>query len=129
MKHTLPIIVSISVFLTFFGVVPAGMAQKPGPRPTTGAAFKAHTDQAESVFGAAQAYAAGFGGASQSVAADFNGDGVPDIAVVNACDLSYCGAGYASVAVMIGRGDGTFKAPVIYATASFEPMSVAAGDV
>jgi hypothetical protein len=37
-------------------------------------------------------------------------------------------AGYASVAVLIGNGDGSFQAPVLYATGSYEPMSLATGD-
>jgi hypothetical protein len=45
---------------------------------------------------------------------DFNGDGIPDIAVTGfACSN---GQGYPqnSIAVYIGNGDGTFKAPVYY---------------
>jgi hypothetical protein len=79
------------------------------------------------VFGGAQTYPAGFG-ASQSVAADFNGDGIADLAVVNPCNSSYCGSGYPSVAILIANGDGTFQAPVMYATGSYQPMSVAVGD-
>jgi hypothetical protein len=127
MKHTLRTLAPLSLLLILSNMIPAGMAQKRGPRAQTNASRKARADAAGSVFGVAQSYSAGFG-ASQSIAADFNGDGIPDLAVVNPCNSSYCGSGYASVAVLIANGDGTFQAPVVYATGSFQPMSVAVGD-
>jgi hypothetical protein len=104
------------------------MAQKRGVHLQTSAPHKAHTSLAGSVLGSVQSYPAGFGGAAQSVVADFNGDGIPDLAVVNPCDSSNCGAGYASIAVLIANSDGSLQAPVLYAVGTFEPMSVAAGD-
>ena len=112
MKHTLCIFAPIFV-LILTNTIPAGMAQQPRPRAQ---------------FGEARTYSAGFGGPSQAVAADFNGDGIPDLAVLNPCDSSYCAGGYPAVAVLLGKGDGGFQSPVIYATGSFEPMSLAAGD-
>jgi Bacterial Ig-like domain (group 3)/FG-GAP-like repeat len=47
------------------------------------------------------------------VVGDFNGDGKPDLAVVN----NYS-TGTADVAVLIGNGDGTFQAPVNYPIAA-----------
>ena len=128
MKHTPGALRTLSLFLILLNTIPSAVAQKRGPRARANASRKARTDGAGSVFGVAQSYPAGFGGAAQSVAADFNGDGIPDIAVVNPCSPSYCGAGYASVAVLIGNGDGSFQAPVIYATGSYAPMSLAVGD-
>jgi Big-like domain-containing protein/VCBS repeat protein len=128
MKRTLRVVAPIFPLLVLLNMIPAGMAQKRAPRTQTGASRKARGDASGPVFGVAQTYAAGFGGPSQSVSADLNGDGIPDLAVVNPCDSSYCGSGYASVAILIGNGDGSFQAPVVYATGTFEPMSLAVGD-
>ncbi len=83
---------------------------------------------ASSVFAAAQSYAAGFGDAAQAAGGDFNGDGALDLAVVNPCVSSSCQSGHGSVAVLLGKGDGTFEPPVIYATGTAAPASVAVGD-
>jgi hypothetical protein len=50
---------------------------------------------------------------------DLNGDGIPDLAVVNADSDN--------VSVLLGNGDGTFQAAVSYA-AGVRPVSVAVGD-
>src|SRR5215471_13038911 len=56
----------------------------------------------------------------QSVAVgDFNGDGHPDMAVANFSTNN--------VSVLLGNGDGTFRAAVNYAT-GHSPLSVAVGD-
>ena len=56
----------------------------------------------------------------EMVIADFNGDGIPDIAVLN----------YESndISLLLGRGDGTF-APERRINAPFEPFAIAAGDL
>src|SRR5215216_5234920 len=51
------------------------------------------------------------------IAADLNGDGKPDLA----------GAGANAVSVMLGNGDGTFRAKTDFPTAA-DPQAVAAGD-
>jgi hypothetical protein len=56
------------------------------------------------------------------VIADFNNDTVPDLAVSN------IGCGLHEVDVMIGNGDGTFKAPVGYPTDQSQALDFAAGD-
>jgi hypothetical protein len=62
----------------------------------------------------------------RSVAAgDFNGDGLPDLAVANSGDAFNGHPG--NVSVLLGNGDGTFQAPLTFATANF-PVSVAVGD-
>src|SRR2546422_3097341 len=50
---------------------------------------------------------------------DFNGDGVPDLAVAN--------AGSATVSVLLGNGDGTFRAALTVGVGT-NPFSVAVGD-
>jgi hypothetical protein len=135
MKHTIRV-APFPIFLALLSLIPAAMAQSPAASPShrrahvpsTRAAQKAHPDAGGSVFGTAQGYPAGFGGATQSVAGDLNGDGVPDLAIVNPCNSSYCGAGYGSLAILLGNGDGTFQNPVLYATGTYQPMSVAIGD-
>jgi hypothetical protein len=56
---------------------------------------------------------------------DFNGDGIPDLAVVNRNDNSHGDPG--SVSVLLGQGDGSFQAPVNYAVGP-SPRAVAVGD-
>src|SRR5262249_48410327 len=53
---------------------------------------------------------------------DFNGDNITDVAVVVGPTN-----GEAGVAIMLGNGDGTFKAPVTY-PAGVTPTAVVAGD-
>ena len=127
MKHTLSTLAVLSLLLIASNAIPAGMAQKRAPRARTNAARRPGPHAAAALFGGVQSYPAGFG-VSQSVAADFNGDGIADLAVVNACNSSDCGSGYASVAILIANGDGTFQPPVMYATNSYQPMSLAVGD-
>src|SRR5438445_8452449 len=61
------------------------------------------------------------GGAPFSlVVGDFNGDGVPDVAVAN--------YGSHDISILLGHGDGTFQAPLTFATGGRWPVSVAVGD-
>jgi hypothetical protein len=63
-------------------------------------------------FQAPVAYAAGLLYPSGLAIGDFNGDGKPDL-VVDHADSVFFGS---SVSVLIGNGDGSFQAPVEYAT-------------
>ena len=69
-------------------------------------------------------------GASSIAVKDVNGDGKPDLLVANACgnDGEY-GCMIGSVGVLLGNGNGTFRAAVNYASGGYEADSVAAGDV
>jgi hypothetical protein len=68
------------------------------------------------------------------VVGDFNGDGHQDLAVTNYCNMSLTGAGpplcnsgstfYGTVSILLGNGDGTFKAPSNYA-AGVAPYAIA----
>jgi hypothetical protein len=58
------------------------------------------------------------------VVADFNGDGKPDIAVVNGSSGSIVGQ---TVSVLLGNGNGTFQSPVAY-TVGTGPVDLAVGD-
>jgi hypothetical protein len=79
-------------------------------------------------FAAAVDYGSG-GYQSQSVAvADVNGDGKPDLLVVNSCADSTCGAN-GTVAVLLGNGDGTFQKAVICGSGGFLASSIAVADV
>src|SRR5262249_35634418 len=57
------------------------------------------------------------------VAADFNGDGFIDLATV-----SGVAAPTGTLSIMLGNGDGTFRAPINYAIGG-HPRGVAAGDL
>ncbi len=60
---------------------------------------------------------------------DVNGDGKPDLVVVDS-DQNCSGAwSTGEVEVRLGNGDGTFQAPVSYASGGFQALGVAVGDV
>ncbi len=70
----------------------------------------------------------GYNSAAVAVAvADVNGDGKPDLLVVNPCANYDCT--YGAVAVLLGNGDGTFQTPVSYDSGGYYSSSVAVADV
>jgi len=71
-------------------------------------------------FGAAQVENAG-GAPVLSIVADLNGDGIPDVATPNAA------FGPSTMAVFLGKGDGTFLEPVSY-PAGYFASGIVAGD-
>src|SRR5439155_267911 len=68
------------------------------------------------------------GGRSRFVAVgDFNGDGKPDLAVVNSIGDNGAAFPASNVAVLLGKGDGSFHAAVNY-DAGANPSSAVVGD-
>ena len=59
------------------------------------------------------------------VAADFNGDGKLDLAVADERFSGYSSPG--SVAVLFGKGDGTFQSPITFAV-GVQPSALSSGD-
>ena len=66
--------------------------------------------------------------ATSVAVADVNGDGKPDLLVVNECSEFTCKKP-GSVAVLLGNGDGTFQPAVAYSSGGIFPFSVAVADV
>jgi hypothetical protein len=62
------------------------------------------------------------------VVADVNGDGKPDIVVADECD-NYPTCAHGTVGVLLGNGEGTFQAAVVYFSGGSEANSVAVADV
>jgi hypothetical protein len=58
-----------------------------------------------------------------------NGDGRPDLVVVNQCGSGTSCSGDGTIAVLLGNGDGTFQPAVSYDTAALFSASVAAADL
>jgi hypothetical protein len=80
----------------------------------------------DGTFQPAVSYSSGGVGAFYVVVGDFNRDGVPDLAVANEWSDKKLTSG--SVAVLLGNGDGTFKAAVSYLSGGSETESLAVGD-
>ncbi|MGA8493357.1 MAG: FG-GAP-like repeat-containing protein [Terriglobales bacterium] len=58
---------------------------------------------------------------------DWNGDRKPDLAVVNQCQSSGNCSG--AVTILLGTGDGTFRAPPNYASGGYDSDSAASSDL
>jgi hypothetical protein len=62
------------------------------------------------------------------VTGDFNGDGIPDLAVTNSCGSEIDCDSSGSVTILLGNGDGAFKAATVSPATGIGPLSIAAGD-
>ena len=81
-------------------------------------------------FQTAVVYDAGGQWTSSLALGDLNGDGQPDIVLTNCGPTSGGGCGgEGSVGVLLGNGDGTFRAAVLYDSGGVGTMSLAVGDV
>jgi hypothetical protein len=78
-------------------------------------------------FQAAVAYGTGGYYADWVAVADVNGDGKPDLLVVNSCTNASCTS--SDIAVLLGNGDGTFRPAVVYASGGYGADSLAVADV
>ena len=84
----------------------------------------------DGTFQAAVSYGSDGTGAASVAVRDVNGDGNPDVLVANACgNNGNYGCMIGSVGVLLGNGNGTFRAAVNYTSGGYEPDSVAVGDV
>ncbi len=81
----------------------------------------------DGTFQTAVTYASGGASARFVVVADVNGDGKPDLVVANDCATSDCNKG--NVGVLLGNGDGTFRAAVAYDSGGYATLAVAAADL
>jgi uncharacterized membrane protein len=130
----------VSLFITIFAILIAliAPAKLTGRGQSSAKARVAPLTQSATppLFLPAVTYVAGKGGlynGTSSVAvADVNGDGKPDLLVANACINSTpdgtCTAD-GSVGVLLGNGDGTFQAVVLYDSGGQAAQSVAVADV
>ena len=92
---------------------------------TAGFTFCAGSQRCVAVdFGAAMKYTVGANPRAVSVG-DFNGDGIMDLVVADSGTLAPGDDG--SVSVLLGNGDGTFRAAVNYSAGKI-PVAVATGD-
>ena len=82
----------------------------------------------DGTFQPAVAYDSGGTTVSSVAVADVNGDGRPDLVVVDQCGGGNC-ANPGTINVLLGNGDGTFQRPVPYGSGGQVPRSVAVADV
>jgi hypothetical protein len=83
-------------------------------------------DSTNPLFLPALTYGSGGGGAESMVIADLNGDGEPDLVVLNGTGESN---GDGSVGVLLGNGDGTFRPALVYDSGGNYATSVAVADL
>lgn len=82
----------------------------------------------DGTFQTAASYGSGGEYASSVAVADLNGDGKPDLLAANRCSTSGC-AGDGTIAILLNKGDGTFRGAAVYDSGGYTAVSVAAADV
>ena len=95
---------------------------------TSGGAVSVLLGNGDGTFQAAKSYGSGGEDAYSVAVEDVNGDGKPDLLVANYCADSECLTD-GNVGVLLGNGDGTFRAAVPYSSGAYHTVSVAVGDV
>lgn len=129
-------ILAVAAVLTII-VVPPVLSEVPAERQRNAESAKStrqttlSTSSGSSLFLPVATYDPGGSQASMVVVADVDGDGKPDLVVLN------CGNCYGppsithpgSVGIMRGNGDGTFRPAVSYRTGTASPRFVAVADV
>ena len=95
---------------------------------STGGAVSVLLGNGDGTFQAAKSYGSGGQDAYSVAVEDVNGDHKPDLLVTNYCADSNCST-EGSVGVLLGNGDGTFRAAVTYGSGGFHTVSVTVGDV
>jgi Bacterial Ig-like domain (group 3)/FG-GAP-like repeat len=83
----------------------------------------------DGTFQSAVSYGSGGFYAGSVAIADVNGDGKPDLVLVNVSGSTSNDTGDGTVAVLLGNGDGTFQAAVTYDTGALESKAVAVADL
>jgi hypothetical protein len=81
----------------------------------------------DGTFATALTYSSGGYSPGAIAVGDVNGDGKADLVVAHCGTVSGCGAG--NVGVLLGNGNGTFAAGVVYGSAGIYPDGVVIGDV
>jgi hypothetical protein len=81
----------------------------------------------DGTFQHAVSYSSGGERAESIAVGDVNGDGKPDLLVLNLCSAASCASG--SVGVLLGNGDGTFQPATTFSSGAAEPYSLAVADV
>ena len=88
--------------------------------PTQNSAVSIFLGNGDGTFKPARSFSTGSGNSpARSAVADLNGDGKPDLAVT--------GFNFGYISVLLGKGDGSFQAPLQYATGPL-PLGVTAAD-
>jgi hypothetical protein len=83
----------------------------------------------DGTFHAAQSYTFGGSQTHALTVGDFTGSGKIDLAVTSACVDNTCKEVNGIISILLGNGDGTFKAALAYSTTGLHDYSVAQGDL
>jgi archaellum component FlaF (FlaF/FlaG flagellin family) len=84
----------------------------------------------DGTFQTAVAYPSGAFGAAAVAVADVNGDGKPDVVVVNCSSTSgSCVPAGGNVGVLLGKGNGSFQKAVTFGAGGNAPFALAVGDL